>query len=66
MAATQHDDHEDEFADGVPGAAEGVRVVGDAGAEADGAEGGDGVEEDGVDVETGGGDCERGAFDDAD
>lgn len=66
MPTSKHDDDEHEFAEGVPRAAEGVGVVGDAGAQAYGAEGGDGVEEDGVEVEAGRGDREAGAFDDGD
>lgn len=47
----------------MPRAAESIGVVGNACAQANGAERGDGVEEDGVEVEAGGGDGESGAFD---
>ena len=66
MAAANHDRHEDDFAEGEPGAAERVVVVGDAGTEADGAEGGDGVEDDGPDGEARRGEADAVALDDAD
>ena len=66
MTAAEHDGHEDDFAEGEPGAAEGVVVVGDAGTEADGAEGGDGVEDHGPDGEARGWEADAVALDDAD
>lgn len=50
----------------MPGAAESIGVVGNACTEANCAERGDGVEEDGVEVEARGGDGESGALDNRD
>ena len=66
MAAPQHDGHEDDLTQREPGAAEGVVVVGDAGAEADGAERGHGVEDDSPDGEARRGEAEPVPLDDAD
>lgn len=66
MPPTQHNYHEYKLAERVPRAAESIGVVGNTCAEANGAERGHGVEEDGVEVEAGGGDGESGAFDNRD
>ena len=66
MPPLQHNDDQDELTERVPGAAEGILVVGNARRDADETECGDGLEEDGVDVEAGGGDGEGVTFDDTD
>ena len=64
VAATQHHSHQDDFAEREPRPTEGVVVVRDAGAEADGAERGYCLEDNAPDGEAGGGQADTVTLDD--